>query len=198
MRVVACLFFLIVTGAMIPLAGSGLPRSDKTRSTEAEPLVLIPKLDKDRATTTASASRQTGSPNPERIEKELDHARKTAAGAKRLFKKGVLSRVEVEQRSLRVIELESQLEDARLEQVRQEMEVQKGRFARGEISQADLTKTEQLLAKRGRVGSDSCCQTGPSRDGSRGKELAPPAKTDGAGQRRKIGPDTSRGAIGGA
>ena len=146
MRVLACLFFSIVTGTMMPLAGSELPRNSEARSTEAEPLVLIPTLDKNRSTTAASASRQTGSPNSERIENELEHARKTVTRAERLFKKGVLSRVEVEQRSLRVVELESQLKDARLEQVRQEMELQKARLARGEISPADLARTEQLLA----------------------------------------------------
>ncbi len=147
MRVVAWFLFAIAAGTMPVLAGSELPRSDEADSIEVEPPSLIPNLEPDGSRVGTAGGSRTGMLIPERIEKELARATQNAAGAERLFKKGVLARVEVEQRFLRVIELQSRLEDARLEQVRQKMEVQKARFARREISQVDLAETQQLLAR---------------------------------------------------
>jgi hypothetical protein len=49
-----------------------------------------------------------------RLEKDLERARKTAAGAERLYKIGALAKIEAEARALKVVRLESDLENARL------------------------------------------------------------------------------------
>jgi hypothetical protein len=148
-RATACFLFAIAAGTMAALAGPELPRNDDAESIEVEPPLLIPHRESNQSTASVEASpgEQTAVLGPDRIEKALERATQNAAGAERLYKKGVLARVEVEQCFLRVVQLQSELEDARLEQVREEMEVQKSRFARGEISKGDVEKTAQLLAQ---------------------------------------------------
>src|ERR1700680_2165999 len=54
-----------------------------------------------------------------RLEKDLERARKTAAGAERLYKMGALAKIEAEGRALKVVRLESDLENARLFHVKE-------------------------------------------------------------------------------
>jgi hypothetical protein len=52
------------------------------------------------------------------IENDLTQARKRAASADRLFRAGIIAKVEAEQRVLRVVQLEAMLAEARLEEAR--------------------------------------------------------------------------------
>ena len=52
------------------------------------------------------------------IEDDLAQARKRAASADRLFRAGIIAKVEAEQRVLRVVQLEAMLAEARLEEAR--------------------------------------------------------------------------------
>jgi hypothetical protein len=52
------------------------------------------------------------------IENDLERARKRAASADRLFRAGIIAKVEAEQRALRVVQLEAMLAEARLEEAR--------------------------------------------------------------------------------
>ena len=83
------------------------------------------------------------------LEKKLERARKSAASAERLWKLGALSKVESEQRVLRVIRLEAELRKAQL------LEAQKSVATRNEIVQtkqnqetnrSELTLTEATVA----------------------------------------------------
>jgi hypothetical protein len=52
------------------------------------------------------------------IEQDLARARQRAASADRLFRAGIIAKVEAEQRALRVVQLEATLAEARLEEAR--------------------------------------------------------------------------------
>src|ERR1044071_2893398 len=56
-----------------------------------------------------------------RLEKQLERAKQSAAGAERLYKIGVLARVEVEQRLLKVLRCESNLANARVARAKEEL-----------------------------------------------------------------------------
>ena len=56
--------------------------------------------------------------SPSAIEGDLAQARKRAASADRLFRAGIIAKVEAEQRELRVVQLEAMLAEAQLEEAR--------------------------------------------------------------------------------
>jgi hypothetical protein len=138
--------YAVVALATMALAANELPKDDPDESFEVEPPLLI----KDRHPETQSLSTTTATPapnlDPDRLEKELERAKKRAAGAERLFKIGALAKVEAEQRALRVVRLQSDLENARLARAKEELISQENRVATGEISKADLLEAERALA----------------------------------------------------
>ncbi len=64
------------------------------------------------------------------IENDLAQARKRAASADRLFRAGIIAKVEAEQRALRVVQLEAMLAEARLEEARKSRRKRGNRKAR--------------------------------------------------------------------
>ena len=80
-----------------------------------------------------------------KLEKDLGRATRNAAGAERLFKAGIISKVEMEERGLRVIRLQASLESARLEAAKRAAQEQKERG--GEVAAADLEASEQSVAE---------------------------------------------------
>lgn len=86
--------------------------------------------------------------DPERIQIALEKAKKSAASGERLFKIGVIAKLEAENRSMKVIRLETELAEAQLELARQAVVSQQSRFEAGEIPQAELdaAKAAELAA----------------------------------------------------
>jgi multidrug resistance efflux pump len=125
-------------------AADELPKQGPDESFDIEPPLLIPNRSEEPLPE-ADAPIKLPPNDPDRLEKELDRAKKRAAGAERLFKMGVLSKVEVEQCALRVVRVEADLENARLARVKQEIAQQEKQVAAGEISKADLSETEAML-----------------------------------------------------
>ena len=75
----------------------------------------------------------------------LEKAKKSAAAGERLYKSGVLAKVEAENRAMKVIRLETDLAEARLEAATQAVAVQQTRLEAGEISQGDLEIAKSAL-----------------------------------------------------
>ncbi|MEY2440346.1 MAG: hypothetical protein QOI34_1731, partial [Verrucomicrobiota bacterium] len=150
-------FLAVVTAAITLLAGSELPTNDGDESFEVEPPILIPNRDSDGDSVTAAI---TPAPmaDPERLEKEVERAIKRAQAAERLFKMGAFAKAEVEQRALRVVQLESDLEKARLERTKQEIAQQEAQVVAGEISRADLGETELRLAHAIKTAHDAAAK----------------------------------------
>jgi hypothetical protein len=80
-------------------------------SFEVEPPLLVQPDGKPVASVDASP---TPSLDVAQLEKQLERAKKSAASAERLWKAGVLAKVEAEQRALRVVRLQAELTKAQL------------------------------------------------------------------------------------
>jgi hypothetical protein len=139
-------FLFAASAAATLVAGDELPKSDDIDSLDIEPPLLIPNLKPDKAPIEA---KETSSPivDPDRLEIELERAKKNAKSAERLFKIGALAKAEAEQRALRVARLQSDLEAARLTRAREQLAAQQSRLAAGEISQAELSEAEAAVAR---------------------------------------------------
>ena len=82
-----------------------------------------------------------------RLEKQLERAKQNAAGAERLYKIGVLAKMEVEQRLLKVIRCESDLANARVARAKEELEEKESQLATGEITKDELESIKTALAQ---------------------------------------------------
>ena len=82
-----------------------------------------------------------------RLEKQLQRARQNASGAERLYKIGVLAKMEVEQRLLKVVRYESDLANARVARAKEELAEKESQLATGEITKDELESIKTALAQ---------------------------------------------------
>jgi hypothetical protein len=82
-----------------------------------------------------------------RLEKQLERAKQNAAGAERLYKIGVLAKMEVEQRLLKVLRCESDLANARVARAKEELADKESQLATGEITRDELESMKTALAQ---------------------------------------------------
>ena len=122
------------------LIATTLAAQQSDESFEIEPPVLRQNLRND------SDSTSNATPEPildvARLEKDLERARKNAAGAERLYKMGALAKVEAEARALKVVRLEGDLENARLVHAKEEALNQQNRSDPGEVAKTNASKIE--------------------------------------------------------
>ena len=111
-------------------------------SFEVEPPVLPQNLKNESASTTTAAPIV----DLARLEKDLERARKNAAGAERLYRIGALAKVEAEARALKVVRLEAELENARLVHAKEEALARQNRTDPGDVSETNASKVEIDLA----------------------------------------------------
>src|SRR5713226_9961303 len=116
-RILALPVTLIAT-AMAALAADELPRneSDDPDSFDIEPPLLMQNRPVEPLLATPAPDGDLA-----RLEKQLERAKRNAAGAERLCKIGVLAKVEVEQRLLKVVRCESDLANARVARAKDEV-----------------------------------------------------------------------------
>jgi hypothetical protein len=125
------------------LAEEELPQ-EPNEPLDIEPPLLIQEI--PRRSPQSSTPEIAPDFDPERIQVALDKAKKGALAGERLFKSGVIAKVEAENRSMKVIRLETELAQARLELARQGVASQQSRFDAGEISQSELETAKAALA----------------------------------------------------
>jgi hypothetical protein len=82
-----------------------------------------------------------------RLEKQLERAKQNATGAERLYKIGVLAKMEVEQRLLKVVRYESDLANARVARAKEELAEKESQLATGEITRDELESIKTALAQ---------------------------------------------------
>jgi hypothetical protein len=82
-----------------------------------------------------------------RLEKQLERAKQNATGAERLYKIGVLAKMEVEQRLLKVVRCESDLANARVARAKEELAEKESQLATGEITRDELESMKTALAQ---------------------------------------------------
>jgi hypothetical protein len=161
-RIIALLVTVMATA--IALATDELPRneSDEPESFDIEPAPLIQNRKGEQLSPVTAA----GGIDISRLEKEVERAKKNASGAERLYKIGVLAKVEVEQRALKVVRLESDLANAQVARAKADLAAQESQLAAGESTKdqletakatlAQLTEAAQIAAaKRGRAELDA-------------------------------------------
>src|SRR5438034_8001695 len=134
----------LLTTAMIALAAdeSRQSKSEEPDAFDIEPPILKQNLSDEPLPA-------TGTPDAEvaRLEKQLERAKRNADGAERLYKIGVLARVEVEQRLLKVVRTESDLASARVTQAKEKVAEEESRVAAGENAKDELDAAKATLAQ---------------------------------------------------
>ena len=141
-RVVALSVTLLATMMVALAEQSPENQSDEPDSFDIEPPILKENL---------SAESPSAAPAPDddvaRLEKQLERAKRNATSAERLCKIGVLSKMEVEQRFLRVVRCESDLANARLAEAKEEVTAQESQVAIGESNKDELEAAKIALAQ---------------------------------------------------
>ena len=137
-RGVALPIALLAT-VMLTLAAG---QSPENKSEEPEPFDIEPPILKQNL---------SDEPLPDadiaRLEKQLERAKKNAEGAERFYKIGVLAKVEVEQRLLKVVRYESDLANARVARAKDEVAAKESELAAGEITKDELEAVKTGLAQ---------------------------------------------------
>ena len=131
----------LLTSALIALAADQPNNSEEPGEFDIEPPILKQNLSDELA--------EAGTPDGDvaRCEKKLERAKRNAAGAERLWRIGVLAKVEVEQRALKVIKCETELASARVGQAKGAVAEQESRVAFGESTKQELEVAKTALAQ---------------------------------------------------
>ena len=138
----ARIFAPLVTGFALAIAAWGADQSAGSKSEEPDSFDVEPPILKQNLS-------DEPLPNGDlaRLEKQLERAKQNAAGAERLYKIGVLAKVEVEQRLLKVIRCESDLANARVARAKDELAEKESQLATGEITRDELESIKTALAQ---------------------------------------------------
>src|SRR5437867_2941626 len=123
----ARIFALPVTLVALAMAVCAADQSAENKSEEPDSFDVEPPILKQNLS-------DEPLPNGDlaRLEKQLERAKQNAAGAERLYKIGVLAKVEVEQRLLKVIRCESDLANARVARAKEEVAAQQAKLTVGD------------------------------------------------------------------
>ena len=130
-----------LASAMIALAADQPTNSDEPGEFDIEPPILKQNLSDELA--------EAGTPDGDiaRCEKKLERAKRSAAGAERLWRIGVLAKVEVEQRAVKAIKCEAELASARVAQAKATVAEQDSRVASGEATKQELEVAKTALTQ---------------------------------------------------
>jgi hypothetical protein len=143
-RLLACALCFCL--AAVALAEDDLPKDPET-SFDIEPPLLIQEQPNEYGLRAESESAPERESNPERIEATLEKAKRSAAAGERLFRSGVIAKVEAENRALEVVRLEADLANAQLERATAGVASQQARLAAGEITPNELERAKSELAQ---------------------------------------------------
>jgi hypothetical protein len=144
MRWFALLFSLLIA-ATLAAEEEELPK-DPAEPLDIEPPLLLQETPNRNIVYNAPPVPGQKDLDPERIALTLEKAKKNAASGERLYKSGIIAKVDAENRVLKVIRLEADLAEAKLELAKQNLEVQQVRLEAGEISSEELEAAKSVLA----------------------------------------------------
>ncbi|MEY2573608.1 MAG: hypothetical protein QOJ87_1821 [Verrucomicrobiota bacterium] len=149
MRVVALLF--VSAFAATVAAQEELPKNPEEAMDIEPPLLIQEKPNQNIVYTTPGGPEQNPQADPEQIAASLEKAKKSAAAGERLYKSGIIAKVDSENRTLKVVRLEADLAQAKLEVAKQNVVTQQARFEAGEISQPEVDAAQLEAAAAMRV-----------------------------------------------
>jgi hypothetical protein len=132
---------MFLVSAMSALAADQPNNFDEPGELDIEPPILKQNLSDELA--------EAGTPDGDvaRCEKKLERSKRNAAGAERMWRIGVLAKVEVEQRALKVIKCEAEVATARVVQAKGTVAEQEFRVASGEATKQELEVAKTALAQ---------------------------------------------------
>jgi hypothetical protein len=132
---------MFLASAMIALAVDQPNNSEEPGEFDVEPPILKQNLSDELA--------EAGTPDGDvaRCEKKLERSKRNAAGAERMWRIGVLAKVEVEQRALKVIKCEAEVASARVAQAKGAVAEHESRVASGEATKQELEVAKTALAQ---------------------------------------------------
>jgi hypothetical protein len=143
MRFIALPLSLFLAATL--LAQEELPK-DPSEPLDIEPPLLIQENPNRNIVNTAPAAPGQKEVDPERIAPALEKARKNAASGERLYKSGIIAKVDAENRALKVVRLEADLAEAKLELAKQNLALQQVRLDASEIPAGELDAAKSILA----------------------------------------------------
>ena len=143
MRWLALLVSVLLAGT---LSGQEPDLPKDPEPLDIEPPLLIQETPNRNIVHNAPAIPGQKDLDPDRIALALEKAKKSAASGERLYKGGIIAKVEAENRALKVVRLEADLAEAKLDLAKQNLEVQQVRLDAGEISSEELETAKSLLA----------------------------------------------------
>ena len=141
-RLVALPVTLLATMMVALAEQSPENQSEEPDSFDIEPPILKENLSEESLSATTAPDSDVA-----RLEKQFERAKRNAASAERLSKIGVLSKMEVEQRFLRVVRCDSDLANARLATAKEEVTAQESQVATGESTKDELEAAKSALAQ---------------------------------------------------
>ena len=143
-RVLVLLVALILSVTLVLAEDqSGQTKSGGSRPPDVEPAILKENPSPEGASAEAPGDAVA------RCEKKLEAAKENIKGVERLCKIGVLSKAEMEERSLKVIQCEAELASARLAEAKQKVADLQSAAASDENAKNQLTSAEAALKQLG-------------------------------------------------
>lgn len=127
-------------------AADDLPKKGSDDALETEPQLLINNVPEGRTALPDPESALPVDTDLVRLSAQVERAKKNAALGERLFKAGVLAKLEAEKRSMQVPRLIKALETARLRIAKEEAERERSKFQAGDSTKEALEKAEAALA----------------------------------------------------
>src|SRR3954466_8565786 len=147
MRLAALAFGLMFAATLS--AQEELPK-DPNEPMDIEPPLLIQEAPNRNVVYTRPDAAQPVQGDPEQIAIALEKARRSAASGERLYKSGVIAKVEAENRALKVVRLEADLAAAQFEAAKQALAVEEARLESGEITDEQLAGTQRAVTAASR------------------------------------------------
>ena len=143
-------FPLVVVFAATLAAQEELPKNPEEPIDIEPPLLIQEAPNQNVVYARPDGSDQKPAPDVDRLAASLEKARKSAAAGERLYKGGIIAKVDAENRALKVIRLEAELAEARLELAKQNVAAQEARLEAGEISESEVetAKSAELAAMK--------------------------------------------------
>jgi hypothetical protein len=132
----------------LPDSSTPLPESSVEEPGEIDPPLLIQSYTFNGTSATAVGP-EAAPPTPDvaKLEADLIRAQKRAAGADRLFKAGIIAKVDAEQRALKVVQLEAAVAQARLDAAKAKAETTGDSATEGAVADAEQA-AERALKQR--------------------------------------------------
>ena len=130
------------------LANDDLPLPSETEALDIEPPLLLQNVLPDRGLPDIQAEGTAGGDiDLARLEADLERAKKNAASGERLYKSGILAKVEAEERALKVVRLEAKLAEAQLQEAKRKLDEAKTQSGDDGTLARELQAAETLIAE---------------------------------------------------